>query len=104
MFLQPVLGYMHHYAFVKERRRTFWSYGHLWLGRLLITLGMINGGLGFLLALNTTTGPIVYGVFAGIFWVLYVASIFVGERRRMKKPIPIAPEPEKEESEIQVHE
>ena len=88
LFLQPVLGLIHHFQFKKYGRRTFWSYGHLWLGRLLITLGIINGGLGLLLATQTgygrpTTGQIAaYGVVAGVMWLLWVAASIVGERRR----------------------
>lgn len=84
LFLQPIGGWMHHRMFKKKGTRTFWSYGHIWLGRLLITLGIINGGLGFRLAANTHTGYIVYSVVAGIVWLLYVASIVYGERKRVK--------------------
>lgn len=89
LFFQPILGYIHHLEYKKYQRRTFWSYGHLWLGRLAITLGMINGGLGLLLAYDAPLGfapsqgqVIAYGVVAGIMWLLYVAAAIVGERRR----------------------
>lgn len=29
LFIQPVLGLLHHFRFKKVGRRTFWSYGHL---------------------------------------------------------------------------
>lgn len=79
--------------FKKDGRRTVWSYGHIWLGRIAITLGMVNGGLGLLLAedapafvnFRPTRGQIVtYGVVAGIMWVLWVGAVVVGERRRAK--------------------
>lgn len=91
LFFQPILGFIHHLKFKKYSRRTIWSYGHLWLGRIIITLGMINGGLGLLLASDapTFTGfaasrgqMIVYGVIAGIMWLLWVAAAVYGERRR----------------------
>ena len=89
LFFQPILGYIHHLKYKKYQRRTFWSYGHLWLGRLAITLGMINGGLGLLLAYDAPLGfapshgqVIAYSVVAGIMWLLYVAAAIVGERRR----------------------
>jgi hypothetical protein len=50
IFFQPILGYMHHRLFKKYKRRTFWSHAHIWLGRIIITLGIINGGLGLDLA------------------------------------------------------
>jgi hypothetical protein len=95
LFFQPIIGFVHHLKFKKHSRRTFWSYGHLWLGRILITLGIINGGLGMLLAsdapgflaLRPTRGQIVaYGVIAGIMWLAWVAAAIFGERRRAKAP------------------
>lgn len=88
LFIQPILGLMHHFQFKKLGLRTLWSYAHLWLGRLLITLGIINGGLGLLLATQTgygrpTTGQIVaYGVVSAVMWLLWVAASIFGERRR----------------------
>ncbi|KAF2834501.1 iron reductase domain protein [Patellaria atrata CBS 101060] len=85
IFFQPFLGILHHFLFQKYSARTFWSYAHIWLGRVAITLGIINGGLGFKLANNTTTGPIIYGVVAGIVWLTWVVSMFYGERKRRNK-------------------
>lgn len=60
------------------------TYVHIWLGRLLITLGIINGGLGLLLAENTTRGAyIAYGVISAIIWLAYIAIAAFGE---VKKP------------------
>lgn len=93
LFFQPILGFVHHLKFKKHSRRTVWSYGHLWLGRILITLGMINGGLGLLLASDApaftgfapSRGQIVaYGVIAGLMWLLWVASAVYGERKRAR--------------------
>jgi hypothetical protein len=91
LFFQPILGFIHHLKFKKYSRRTVWSYGHLWLGRILITLGMINGGLGLLLASDApvstgfapTQGQIIaYGVIAAIIWLLWVSAAVYGERKR----------------------
>lgn len=43
---QPIFGWLHHRLFKKYGHRTFWSYMHLWHGRVAVVLGMINGGLG----------------------------------------------------------
>jgi hypothetical protein len=95
LFFQPILGFVHHLKFKKHSRRTIWSYGHLWLGRILITLGIINGGLGMLLASDApaflafrpTRGQIIaYGVVAGIMWLAWVAAAIYGEIRRAKAP------------------
>lgn len=89
LFFQPIMGYVHHLRYKKYQRRTLWSYGHLWLGRIAITLGMINGGLGLLLAYDAPLGfapsrgqVIAYGIVAALMWLLYVSTAIVGERRR----------------------
>lgn len=87
VFFQPATGYLHHRLAKINHCRNMWSQGHIWLGRAIITLGMINGGLGLLLVNNTGGGTIAYGVFAGIVWVIYVASIVYGERKRRVKAV-----------------
>jgi hypothetical protein len=62
--------------------RTAASHGHIWLGRIIITLGIVNGGLGLKLADNSTYGPIVYAIFAAVAWLIYVVAIVIGERRK----------------------
>lgn len=93
LFFQPILGYVHHIKFKKYSRRTVWSHAHLWLGRIAITAGMINGGLGLLLASDapaftgfapTRTYIIAYGAVAGFMWLLWVIAAIIGERRRAK--------------------
>ncbi|KAK4506790.1 hypothetical protein PRZ48_000523 [Zasmidium cellare] len=102
LFFQPFLGTLHHLFFKKHSRRGFFSYAHIWLGRILITLGIINGGLGlqfaqrFRLAPPSTGAIIGYGVVAGLIWLIYVVSAFVGERRRHSTR-EISPPPYKEE-------
>lgn len=88
LFFQPFLGFFHHLLFKRKQKRGIFSYGHIWIGRLAITLGIINGGLGlwyarrFPLAPPSTGAIIGYGVVAGFMWLLYVASAIIGERRR----------------------
>ncbi|KAF9768066.1 hypothetical protein IL306_014674 [Fusarium sp. DS 682] len=82
MTLQPILGYMHHLYFVSHRKRGIVSHVHIWFGRALIIIGIVNGGLGLKLA-NSSTGYIIaYSVTAGIVSILYLAAAFIGERRR----------------------
>lgn len=86
LFFQPIFGLLHHSMYKKHQRRTAVSHVHLWLGRLAITLGIINGGLGFQLAdrmkLSSKTGMIVYGVVAGVMWLVWVCASVIGEKRR----------------------
>jgi hypothetical protein len=110
LFFQPVLGYIHHVQYKKYSRRTIWSYGHLWLGRIVITLGMINGGLGMLLASDapaflsfrpTRAQIIAYGVIAGIMWLLWMAAVVVGEMRRARTPAATPKEAEVDKAYVQ---
>lgn len=43
------------------------------MGRIVITLGIINGGLGLKLSDNTTKGKIGYSVVAAIMWVVWMS-------------------------------
>jgi len=72
--------------FKKHARRFVWSYFHIWLGRILITLGIINGGLGLRLANNTKKGEIAYGVIAGFMWLVWMAAAVYGEVKRARSP------------------
>jgi len=91
LLAMPVFGFLHHALYKKYKTRTAWSYLHLWVGRTTITLGIINGGLGFKLAdsmrMGSRTGMIVYAVVAGVVWVVWVVSAIVGERRRKRAPV-----------------
>lgn len=91
-FFQPILGGVHHHIFKTKGvgRRTIYAYAHLWLGRALITLGIINGGLGLRLAgkgqmqsqETTRRAEIAYGVLAGLAWLVYVAVMVWAELPR----------------------
>jgi len=91
LFFQPIGGILHHLGFKRHGQRTAISYGHIWGGRILITLGMINGGLGLKLADNATRGEcIAYGVIAGLMWLIWMTVAVLGEMRRSKtKPIAV---------------
>ncbi|KAH6619248.1 putative carbohydrate binding protein, partial [Chaetomium sp. MPI-SDFR-AT-0129] len=70
--LQPFLGFVHHQQFIKTRRRGAVSYIHIWWGRLLMALGVINGGLGLKLAKEENGPVIAYGVGAGVVYLAYI--------------------------------
>lgn len=42
LVLQVVLGYMHHTKFKRLGGRTWVSFTHLWTGRMVIVIGMVN--------------------------------------------------------------
>ena len=74
--------------FKKRQTRTITSHLHIWIGRIAIALGIINGGLGFKLAdkmgMGSKSGKIAYAVLAAIFGVAWIAAIVIGERKRSK--------------------
>ncbi|KAL9085012.1 MAG: hypothetical protein Q9159_004917 [Coniocarpon cinnabarinum] len=83
--LQPILGVLHHIFFKKYSKRTVWSHAHLWIGRIFITLGIINGGLGLKLARNASTGQTAaYGVIAGVVWLVWLGAAMFGEWRKLR--------------------
>ncbi|KAI1467524.1 putative iron reductase domain protein [Daldinia caldariorum] len=80
MGLQPVLGCLHHIHYQRHQTRNFLSHAHRWYGRVLMLLGIVNGGLGLMLARETTEPIVLYCVFAVLTSLFYiVASDFVQE-------------------------
>lgn len=82
-------------------------YIHLWLGRLLLALGIINGGLGFHFAgtLLWESAPmpprIAYAVVASLVWIIYIGFAVVYPRiidsRGWGHKVPIGKRDESEE-------
>jgi hypothetical protein len=81
--IQPVFGWLHHAHYRKVGKRGAFSYIHVWYGRVLILLGIINGGLGLLLA-DRTSGAwlIAYCVVAAVVPSFYLSSIVFSFFRR----------------------
>lgn len=76
-----------HLHYRKTGERGVFTYAHRWLGRVLLALGIINGGLG----LRMTRGYgdsapmavfIAYGVVAGVMAVMYIAIVIVGNAKK----------------------
>ncbi|CAF9930393.1 MAG: hypothetical protein HETSPECPRED_007622 [Heterodermia speciosa] len=82
LVVQPFLGYVHHPIYVREHKSTLWIYSHIWYGRALILVAVINGGLGLQLSGNTVKGEIAYGVVAGVMFLLYLAALAVSYLRK----------------------
>ena len=85
LFFQPLLGYVHHKRFKQLGRRTIWSHLHLWNGRIGITAGIINGGLGLHLARASRRGKTAYIVVAVILWSLWMLAAIISEARRARR-------------------
>ena len=96
LLVQPLFGLIHHMRFRKTHRPNAWTHLHVWYGRMLILLGIINGGLGLQLAANSKGGEIAYGVVGGVLGacVLLVAGLTEYKRwlrpRTPSQPPPVA--------------
>lgn len=77
LFAQPASGLAHHLLYKKQGRPNIATLPHVFWGRAVVTLGIINGGLGLQLSGNTKKGEIAYGVLAGIMWVLWMSVILL---------------------------
>lgn len=85
VFIQAAGGLLAHFAYAKTKSSNVFGYAHRWLGRAIITLGIINGGLGLLLSGDGTRGQyIAYGVVAAVIWVAFVANATMFELRGSK--------------------
>ncbi|KAH8903658.1 hypothetical protein BR93DRAFT_947285 [Coniochaeta sp. PMI_546] len=84
LFFQPILGAIHHSQFKRLRRRQIWSHLHLWNGRIMIPLGIINGGLGLRIAGASKEIKTAYAVVAGVLGGLWISVAIFSEVRRRK--------------------
>lgn len=79
---QPLWGVLHHRRFSRLKRRTWVSHVHIWIGRASITLGIVNGGLGLVLAAETGSPAAASYTGVSVFmWTLWVLAVVVGEYR-----------------------
>ena len=85
LVLQPALGLIHHSRFKRVRRRQVWSYLHLFNGRVGITLGIINGGLGLSLSGAPARWRRVYIAVAAVMWSLWMLVALWAEVRRLRQ-------------------
>lgn len=104
-FFLPPLGYVHHLIYkkavaaeaaglsTKRPGRTWFGTVHLWTGRALIVLGMVNGGLGIRMARKSPyqkwhtlrKAAIGYGVGCGVIAIIYCAIVIPWEVRRHRQ-------------------
>lgn len=82
--VQPIGGYLHHLYYVKHQKRGLVSHSHIWYGRILIVLGIINGGLGLQLAGARQSLVIAYSVVAAVLFSAYIGGAILGEVKRAR--------------------
>lgn len=85
LLLQPITGLLHHRIIKRTGRPNFATYPHVWWGRTIITMGIINGGLGLMLSGESTKYEIIYGVIAGFIWLMWMLAIALTYARRRGK-------------------
>ncbi|EAW20227.1 cytochrome and DOMON domain-containing protein [Aspergillus fischeri NRRL 181] len=93
VLFQPLMGLLQHVHFRRTGGKSFFAYVHCWLGRTLIALGIINGGLGFLLTKNAGNpapkgAVIAYSVVAGVVGLAYLIFVIVLPFRSKKGAAP----------------
>jgi hypothetical protein len=74
MIVQPVLGWMHHRNYVKYQRRTTISHAHIWYGRGIMIVGIINGGIGLQLSGASTALIVAYSVVGVVVSMIYAGG------------------------------
>ncbi|KAH7252799.1 hypothetical protein BKA59DRAFT_544400 [Fusarium tricinctum] len=74
MVVQPALGWLHHRNYVKYQRRTTISVVHIWYGRCIMIVGIVNGGIGMQLSGASTGMIIAYAVVGVVVSVVYAAG------------------------------
>ncbi|KAJ5086958.1 hypothetical protein NUU61_008265 [Penicillium alfredii] len=87
LLFQPLMGLLAHLYYRRSGRRSPLAYVHRWWGRLLVILGIVNGGLGFMLAGIGSPGcpvgaVIAYSIIAGIVICAYLAVVVFGTFRQ----------------------
>lgn len=84
MALQPVFGWLHHLHYIKHQGRGVISHVHIWYGRSLMLLGVVNGGLGLKLAGAGSGYKIAYGAVAAIMCAVYVVGKIAASMRKRR--------------------
>jgi hypothetical protein len=86
LLLQPIAGLIHHRSYSKYGKRTALGIAHRWNGRILLVLGVINGGLGLWLADEDKNFIIPYSVVAAVVYLSWLAiAIWKGRKGSDRK-------------------
>lgn len=86
MAIQPFMGFWHHRHYVKHQARGLVSHFHIWWGRSLLIIGVVNGGLGLQLASASNNLIIAYSVVAGVIFLIYAGGKSFASIRKRKAP------------------
>ncbi|KAH6674318.1 hypothetical protein B0J14DRAFT_36698 [Halenospora varia] len=84
MIAQFVLGFLHHHMFKKTNAPTKLAPVHVWLGRVVIPLGIADGFLGFPLALNSKFNWVLLALVLAVVLVMGPFAFWRMRRNMMK--------------------
>lgn len=88
VLFQPALGIVQHRHYRRTKQRSVYGVIHLWLGRTILALALVNGGLGFRFSGIGNPGVpkiavIIYCIIAGVVGFLYIViNVFSKARSR----------------------
>jgi predicted lipid-binding transport protein (Tim44 family) len=68
-----MLGWLHHSHFIANGSRGHVSYAHIWWGRILLALGVINGGVGLQMVGEKQSIIVAYSVISAIIFTAWIA-------------------------------
>lgn len=91
LLLQPVTGLLHHSLYKRKGGPNAATYPHVWWGRAIVTLGMVNGGLGLKLSDNSPSGEVAYAIVAAIVWVAWIAVVALAFMKSKKAAKSVKP-------------
>ena len=93
VLFQPALGIYQHLYYHRTGGRSAMGVFHKWLGRTVICVGVVNGGLGFRQAggAGSTNVPnyavILYSIIAVVVFLIYLAVVFISKRRANRNAV-----------------
>ncbi|KAI0417142.1 hypothetical protein F5X98DRAFT_341526 [Xylaria grammica] len=90
VIIQLGLGFLHHRIYKKTQQPTKIAPVHVWLGRLVILLGVVNGFTGFPLALSPGYDFALLGVVSFVLLsflaILFIGTVFRHVKQKSKHP------------------
>lgn len=82
LILQVWFGYRHHVVFVRTRKQSLWTTLHLWVGRTVLGMGILNVGIGLYYAKSSAAALVAWLV---VMVVELIGYLYVGLRHWQRK-------------------
>ncbi|KAK5070135.1 hypothetical protein LTR64_001972 [Lithohypha guttulata] len=88
ILFQPAMGLYQHLYYHRTGGSSFFGVAHRWFGRTMILLGIVNGGLGWYIAGNTSA-YVPYAIVAAIVVLIYISVLLFAWYKSGKKQDPL---------------